>query len=144
MVTTMRDRPGDIVLHLESFSYCTKNAIIRNATGASVTITDPAGVFVKAGDNGADFNLAKSTEEADVVGIILRCDDPPETIANSANSVKRYLVLHKAPCVVNKDNLPTSDLAGVAYDTFAQIITALEALGFKFVTNPTKTTSQTT
>lgn len=135
---------GDILIHAESLEYCCKDSIIRNATGASVTITDPAGVFVKAGDNGADFNLAKSTEEGDVVGIILSGNTVPETIGNAANSVGKYLVLHKPPCVVNKSKLPTSDLAAVAYDTFAQIITALETLGFKFATEPTKITTQST
>ncbi len=45
--------------------------------------------------------------------------------------------------VINKDALPTLDVAGGTLNQ-AEIITALEAKGFKFVSEPVKKTTQTT
>lgn len=136
---------GDIVIHMESQEYCCDPAIIRNPGGSAIDLdrSEYMGMPVVAGSNGADYNLAASTGEANVVGLIV---DGPENIVLEAtsNTVKRYKVLRRAPCIVNLDKIQANDYAGVAFDTVAEIITALRALGWVLKAGPAKQTTHST
>jgi len=90
--------------------------------------------------------LAIATDEASVVALLVfgnRLDD----LADSASTteVPQYTILNDfTGVVINKDVIATKDasLAATAF-TLATIVTALEALGAKVVTGPTKSTTQT-
>jgi len=129
--------PGDLILHMESEGYCCEKATIRNGTGASVVLENYVGLPLKAGTNGADYNIAKATEEANVIALLVKgpCGHAPETLANNTTSSEKYLVLARAPAIINKDAIPDNDLAGVAY-TKATIVTALKALKFVVKSEP--------
>lgn len=140
---TKKKAPGDLVIHVESLEYCTVLASLRNDATVSVTVTSVLGAPVKAGGSGADFIFAKSTEEANVVGLVM--DGPePLVLAGSSNSAKKYQVLKNPPAIINKDLIKTTDPQGVAFDTLAEIVISLEALKFEVRTQPVKETVQST
>jgi len=135
-------RVGDLLLHVESLEYCTESGTIRNPTGSAIDLDDVLGYYVKAGASGADFTLAVSGDEASVIGVLL--DGPlPLALNATSNSTSEYQVLTNAPCIVNKDKLKDTDVAGATY-VEATAVTTLEALGFEFRTGPSKSTTQST
>ena len=130
-------RPGDLLVHVESLEYCTKTVIIRNATGATVTITDVVGFPLKAGTNGADYNLAEAGDEANVTALLIDgpLGDVNEELANNTNSTKKYQALVHPPAVINRNKIVDTDFAGAAMNV-ATIVTALEALKYEVRSEP--------
>ena len=136
-------KAGDLVVHMESLEYCLFPAIIRNGTGSTVALTEAnmLGHFLKAGSSGADFDLAKSGEEGNVIAILL--DGPPESKATANNYSGKYRVLKHPPAIINQSMLPAADAIGTAWDTLAEAVAALKVLGFEFRSDPVKQTIQT-
>lgn len=132
-------RPGDLLVHVESLEYCTKTAIIRNATGAAVSFNNPVGVPLKAGANGADYLIAEAGDEASVIALLvdgLAGVDFVEDIANNTNSPGWQVLCHP-PAIININAIKETDPADADYDV-AAIVTAMSALGFEFRAEPTK------
>ena len=129
MLTEVTAYPGDLILHMSNPLYCLTEAIIRNATGASVMIEDVVGFPLKLGDNGADYKLAKAGDEANVIALLVAGPNgrASETLANNTNSPTKWTVLKNAPCIINQNKIRTTDFAGDAF-TIATIVTALKAL----------------
>lgn len=131
--------PGDLLVHCESLEYCTKTAIIRNGTASSRTLDNVVGYPLKAGASGADYQLAVAGDEASVIALLL--DGPAgqvsEVIGATTNSTKKYQVLKNPPCIINRDSIRTTDIAGAAF-TVATIVTALEALKWEVRSEPSK------
>lgn len=142
-VLTKTRKMGDLIIQMESLEYCLYPAIIRNGTGSTVNLTDELmfGQLLKVGDNGADYLLAESGEEANVVAVLI--DGPEESKATANNYSGKYRVLKHPPAIINQTRLPAADVLGVAWDTLAEAVTALKALGFEFRSEPVKTTIQT-
>lgn len=140
---TKKKAPGDLVIYCDSLEYCTVTASLRNNATVAISVASVLGAPVKAGSDGADYNLAVSTEEGDVIGLVM--DGPePLALAASSNSAKKYQVLIHPPAIINSDVIRATDPAGVAWDTFAQVVAALVALKFEVRTEPVKETIQTT
>lgn len=134
---------GDLLVHCENFAYSTLgNAILRNGTATTRTVSDFVGYPLKAGASGADYQFAVAGDEANVIALLL--GGPPgilsESIANATNSAYKYLVLRFPPIIINKSGIRTTDIAGASF-TVATIVTALETLKWKVQTEPTKMTT---
>lgn len=139
---TINARVGDLLLHVESLEYCTKTCIIRNGAGSAVDFDSVLGLPLKAGASGADYTLAVSGDEANVLALLL--DGPlPLALNATSNSGSKYQVLKRAPAIINQDAIATADGAGALY-VQATLRTALTALGFELRTEPTKSTTQST
>lgn len=125
--------PGDLVIHRESFMYCFDEAIIRNGTGTQRTLDDVCGYPLKAGTNGADYNLAVAGDEANVTALLLHGPNGRDTevLAATTNSAKKWTVVARPPVVINQDKIRTLDIAGAAFNV-ANIVTALKALKWVF------------
>jgi len=133
MPDTGKNKPktlGDILIHEESPMFCRAKGTLKNGVGTAVTLA--LGMPVIA--DGTNFELAVSTEEGSVIGILL--DGAGDVIALSATSTKLYSFLVRGPAVINYDAIPQVDQADVAWDTDAQVKTALLALHILSVTEP--------
>lgn len=139
MLTEVTATPGDLIIHMESPQYCLFSAIIRNGTGSERTLDDVCGYPLKAGASGADYRLAVAGDEASVTALLVQGPNgrDSEVIAATTNSVKKWTVLKNAPAVINQSKIRTTDIAGAAFN-IANIVTALEALGFEFRTESDK------
>ena len=140
MANTMTGRAGDFVLHMESEKKCLKSGqLTMPASGGPHTLADVTAYPLKASNV-----LALATEEASVVAFAVR--GPKITaLANDANTavVNGYAIINLWDGVVlNRSVLPANDVAGTGF-TIATIVSTLEALGVKFLTEPTKSTEQT-
>lgn len=133
--------PGDLVVHVESLEYCTKTALVGNPTGSAITLSRVVGYPLIAGTGDADFDIAMAGDEADVIALLMDSDAGRgyEEIAAGEVGLVQYQALHKAPCIVNRDHIETTDYADADFDVDA-IVTALEALNFEFRTGPIQST----
>lgn len=132
---------GDLLIHVEYLGYCTRTATVRNQSGASVRINNCQGIGypVKAGTNGADFDLAFAGDEANVTGLLVKCEREPhdETIAATTTAPNRWMVLVHPPAILNQDKFAVNDLAAAAFNQ-ATLQTRLKALGYELRKEPTK------
>lgn len=139
MPTASRDHvAGDLLIQCQSLEYCTKNSILRNGEGSSRTLNNVVGYPVKAGTNGADYNLALAGDEANVVGLILKAPPGSESVVIGAtsNTSEFYQVIKNAPVIINRDTIRLTDVAGNAFNV-GSIVTALQALKWEFRSEPT-------
>lgn len=137
---------GELVVHYESHEYCFTGAKVKNVKSATSgddgyndEITDPVGLPLK--DNAGTWELVEAGNENTIEGLIV-AGPTLEALAPNASSTNTYLILKRAPAVINQDSISVNDPYGDAY-TQADIRTALAALNFELRTNPTKTTTQT-
>lgn len=136
-------KPGDLLVHIESQQYCLADGILRNKDAAAITLDNVLGFPLLVGTNGADYNLAEAGDEADVIALLVKAPAgvKTEAIGATSNSVHKYQVIKNAPAVINRDRIRAADAADADFDIDA-IVTALEALGFEFRSEPSKTESK--
>jgi hypothetical protein len=132
---------GDLVLHMESQEYCLVSATVTNPAGASTSAyLDPVGQPVKI-VTGA-WTLVLGADIANVTGVIVQGNKINAlAAAGVTNAADPYLILKKAPAIINKDKLSALDNRGVAIDVDAYA-TALAALGFVVRTEAANTVIQ--
>lgn len=128
---------GDVLIHEESPMYCRAIGTIKN--GVAVAVTLAVGMPVIA--DSTNFELAVSTEEGSVTGILL--DGAGDVIAASATSTKLYSVLVRGPAVINYDAIPQADQAAAAWDTDAELKARLLTLGILALSEPAVSSYQT-
>jgi hypothetical protein len=109
------------------------------ATPASATITQIAGLPLKANNV-----IALATEEASVVALAVWGPAIHDLAADADTAaVPPYTIINDfTGAVINQNAIVATDPAGTDY-TLATIVTALEALGAKVVSEPVKTSTQT-
>jgi len=135
-----RRRSGDLIIN-ESPHIFGRDSVKLDAGAAALTITDrdPIGVFCTD-----DGTIVLAGSEATLTGIVVESqEDLPATMAADALTTMPYAVLRRGEVVINKNAIPAADPQGAAFNV-ATIVTRLEALGFKVLTNPTATSTQTT
>lgn len=119
---------GDLVLHMESQEYCLVSAKIANPVGADTsTNVDPVGQPVIL-DTGV-WTLILAADIATATGVIVQGSKFTLLDGAATNPADPYLILIKAPAIINKDRLAANDSHGGAI-TLATYVTALEAAGF--------------
>jgi hypothetical protein len=124
---------GDLVRHEYDPNYCRENAVLRNATGATVAAqASPLGIVVKR--SGAKWVPVLATDEANAAGLLL-CTDPDAlpSKANNTDYSGTFVFLFRGPAKIAKAYLPTADVAGTSY-TMATLVSRLEALGIQVLT----------
>lgn len=137
---------GDFVIHMESSEYCTLGAYVKNpAAGVRpnagvANLTQPIGYPVKL--VGTDWTLLLATDEAAVLGFIMK-GDPIVSLAASGTSPTRYQILRRAPAIINQDLIAATDVSAVAF-TVATLKSTAKTLGFELRSAPVKTTTQGT
>jgi hypothetical protein len=94
---------------------------------------------------GAQWVSVQAGDEANIKGLWL--GDPAtrpfvEGLANNAISALPGQILFNGPAVVDKNKIPTADLAAAGF-TLATIVTALAALGIQVLAEPTTSAQQT-
>lgn len=138
VVTQQGKRPGDLLVHVESLEYCTKTVKIRNKSATAVTVANMVGYPLIAGTNGADYNLAISGDEANVVALLI--DGPTgldsEVIGATSNGLYKYQALVHSPAILNQDKIALVDYVAGAAFVQATIRTALAALGYELRSQP--------
>lgn len=143
---------GDILLHRESLQKNMATAtLLFPAAGGLHDLPQVAGypvVYVSSTkvativENGGTGNDTTDTNALLVHGTAL--EGVANAFATPANDL--YTVINEGDgAVINFDALPTSDtLATPGTLVLSEVQTALEALGFKFVTEPVKISTHTT
>lgn len=124
---------GDFIIreHVDPY-YCRGELPIDNSAGTDV-LEVPAGFPLEA-----DGTLATATNESDIVALVLQ----PQRIP--AGETVKVAVLLRGPCVINRDALPTADLAGTpANFDMDDFQTALEALDPPLVVKREPVTQET-
>ncbi len=121
---------GDLLIEEQSAMYCRAIGTLKNGESSSVTLV--MGMPVIA--DGTNFELAMSTEEGNVVGLLL--DGVGDVIAGSTTSTKKYSFLVRGPAVVNGDAVPAADQAETAWDTWAQVVAQLLTLHILVLSEP--------
>ena len=125
-------------------SFYITTAPLTNVSFAAV-IPEVLGLPVK--ESGGDYLPLQSTDEANVSGIVVgREQGAPSELNLDADEVTtyNYFILTSGDAQIAKKHIHANDSQETAFDTVAEIITALEALGIKCVEDPTQTTTQTT
>lgn len=113
------------------------------ASGGPHTVAQIAGMPCSINEVTGVATILLATEEGTAEGLLLH-GPALDAVANDAQGADSYSIVQKGEgVVVNTDALPTADSAGTSY-TMATLQTALEALGFKYVTEPVKKSTQTT
>lgn len=139
---------GELVVQVESAEYCfasgdTRVRNVKAATsgddGYTTEVTDPTGLPVKL--NSGVWELIEAGNEADTDGLIVR-GPTIEALAPNGYSANKYLILKRAPAIINQDKIAATDPYGASY-TQADIRTPLVTANFELRTNPTKTSTQT-
>lgn len=111
----------------------------RNASGS--TIADAYVLFQPVKLSGGKWVPVLATDEASATGLVL-IQDLIASLATATDYAVKAAILKKGPLVFNKDALPAADVTGTSF-TIATLVTALEALGFTFVTEPATVETQT-
>lgn len=115
---------GDVVRYVLHPGYCIVSAYVVNPNAAAYAAQNLVGQPVKA--SGANYVFVESTDEAAVIGLFMH--DKPVALGVSETTTIKYPILVRGPALVDQDSLPVNDVAGVAFDTVAQLVTALAAL----------------
>lgn len=141
MLTEISKKPGEFLVHCESLEFCTKTVTVRNGTGTARTLTDVVAYPLKAGTNGADYNLAVAGDEANITAMLLAGPPGPLNDAIGANTTSslKYTALVHPPAILNQDAIPLLDIAGASF-TQATIRTRLAALLYELRSTPIKKT----
>lgn len=132
---------GDVFKWLMHPGFNLVSAKLVNPVAAAMTITSPVGLPVKA--SGSNYVIVLATDEANAIGLLYH--DKPITIGSSATSDLLYPFLIRGPALIDKDALPTADVA-VSPGTYtnATLVTALAARNIIAMSEPTKVSTQTT
>jgi len=132
---------GDIFKWLLHPGFNLVSAKLVNPVAVVQALTSPAGLPVKA--SGANYVIVQATDEANAIGLLYH--DKPIALAASGTSDLLYPFLIRGPALIDKDALPTHDVAAtpVAY-TNATLVTAYAARNIIAMSEPTKTSTQTT
>lgn len=133
---------GDLVVHMESSEYCTTSATVKGQhTSGTLDLADPVNYPVIL--SGTQYKLAKSGDEASVVGFIMQ-GPPIEDLAvdTATKATQPYQILKNPPAILNKDKIPTTDYNGASFNV-TTMVTALKTLKFEVRTEATKSTTQT-
>lgn len=129
---TKTDIPGNVVKEYVSNEYSLVSAVIKNSFAGAVVLSN----FEIAGQPVVYANgTAELCESANVAGIgetdangIVVSKEVIASLANAASTVNKYLILVRGPAVIWTNGIPAADAAGTAWDTIAEIVTALAAL----------------
>lgn len=137
---TLTGRGGDFLIHMESPQKCLNyGQITMPSSGGAHSIDNVTAYPLKASNV-----LAIQGEESSVVAFLI-AGEPVDEVADDATTTgPLYLILDDFDGVVlNENMLPTSDCQAIPGTlTPATIKTAIEALGGKFVDEPTNTETQ--
>jgi hypothetical protein len=134
---TERRKLGDLLKGEFSIQYNREAETIKNATGGAVTVLDPLGQPLK--DVAGQLCFAEAGEEVYCAGLLLEVN-AFDALANNAISPKK-LVLVRGPAYIDRDQLPTLDVAGVALD-LDDLEAALLVLGIVCRREPATTAEQ--
>jgi hypothetical protein len=115
---------GDIFRHVHHPSYCLVSAKLVNPDATARAAQSLLGQPVKA--SGANYVLVKSTDEAAAIGLVF--SEGLIALGASEVTAKKYAILRRGPAVIDRDSLPANDVAGTAFDTVAELVTAYAAL----------------
>lgn len=125
---------GDFLIDDPHPEYSREEFTITNAGGDDISV--PAGFPLEA-----DGTLGTATNEADIAAVVI------EPIVVPAGESRKVACIARGPCIINRDALPTADLAAspASFD-MGDFQTALEALSPQVVVRrePTKQTEHTT
>lgn len=145
-MTTLSEKKtfGDVVRYSMRDDYTIDQVTVHNRTGSTVSTADVMGYPLRP-DSGVtgDYMLAVATGESYVTGLLIdHRSFAVSTLANAATFISKALV--RGPAIVDKVNIPTLDVAGVAF-TLATIVTALAAVSPPILCKgePTVTVTQT-
>lgn len=111
---------------------------MRNTVGQAETLTDP--MLYPVNLNAGKMELAVSTGEAGVDGLLIATEDFDE-VANNTDYAKKQLFLVRGPAIVRKSALPVNDIEGVAF-VQADLITRLAAMDILVQSEPDQITTQ--
>lgn len=131
--------------------YTRKSVRVYNRTGSTIILLDPIGYPVKVdGSVAGAYKLAVYGDEANVKGLIAQVNRVGSSFASVANNAYvQALVLIRGPVIIDKDQMPTTDVSGGTFEASGQaglLTTALEALNPPILcsTEHVTTTTQTT
>lgn len=141
---------GDFLIQVESPEFCLRSAYIAAQSGQSgdADLSALAGYPVIIADVNAseplEAELALAGDESSVNGWIIHGPEISD-LSPSANTGRAnlYSILVEGPAVVNTTKLPTRDVQGLAF-TQATLRSRLDTANIRRVTEPTKSTTQTT
>lgn len=135
-------RLGDILREFWSYAYQVGGYKLVNPDATARAAQIILGQPVKASSTNMVF--VKSTDEGNAIGLVLH--NQPVALAISETTTLKYPVLLRGPALIDKDALPTADVAGTAFDTVAELVAAYAALDppILTLTEPTQTSEQTT
>lgn len=131
---------GDLIRYELNPSFTREQYTLRNATGASATLTNPMGYPVKFNAN--KMELALSGDEATVDGLLLQATDEDAIATGTDYAGGKRAILVRGPAILSKDQLPINDVAGDAF-VQANLITRLAALNIVVKSEPAEQTVQT-
>ena len=132
-------RAGDFLIHIESEQRCLiSGQLTAPATPPFLSLTDGN---VTAYPLLVNNVLAKAADAASVVAFVIWGRAVNDLAAGTdTDAVPEYTILNDfTGAVLNEDAIPANDMEGNPF-TIATIVTAIEALGAKFVQEPVKTT----
>lgn len=131
---------GDIVKWLAHQGYNCESRVFRNTSGGALANVQILGQPTKM--SSAKVVPVLATDEANATGICLH--DEKITLANNTDLSYPVLVLRRGPAFLNKDALPTADVAGTNF-TVTTLVTAYAAFSPPIIcqTEPATTETQT-
>lgn len=134
---------GDLVKWETHYAFCRDSGTIKNATGAdTIEYSDPVGYPVSS-DGAGGYKFTEVGDEANCIGLIMQGPKIP-IVSNNESTPDEYLLIVRGPCLVNKDAIASDDIDGAGALDADAIQTALEALNFQFLLEPTEIETQTT
>ena len=137
-MTTQTQRPklDDLLADEWNPEYTRVEAVIKNATGADVSLTPNGtrGIPVKIVTG--VYCICLEADGANAVGVIL--SDKAFVIANGLTDTEKHVILVRGPAVIRTDGISSTDAAGATL-TKATIKTALEALNVPIIVKPQAT-----
>jgi len=143
VVKTEGNDPGEFLAEYYSDRYNFEEVDVDVPTGANMDVTEEEVLGMPIKDNAGTWEFLRSTDEANADGVLIT---GPGTDGSKAAAMTfgPYKALVRGPAVIVQDLIQANDGSGVAFDTVAEIVTALEALNIVSRSQVAVTETQTT
>ena len=140
---TLALQPYEGVFDIWNFSYSVVNVFVYNAHAGTVSITKAAMRMLPVVYNAGLAKLTAAASANTYNAVILTADGDVTSLATTATSTVKAVLLVRGPAMLKKENLTVVDAAGAAI-TLATAVTALETLPVPPIILQTEATNKVT
>jgi hypothetical protein len=140
---TLALQPYEGVFDIWNFDYSIVNVFLYNAHAGTVSITKAGMRMLPVVYNAGLAKLTAAASANTYNAVILTTDGDVTSLATTATSTVKALLLVRGPAIIKKENLSLVDAAGAAI-TLATAVTALQTLPVPPIILQTEATNKVT